>query len=126
LDVLIALATALVLWFGSRLALARQISTGDLYLFLAYLKSAYRPVQDFAKYTGRLGKAAAAGERVIDLLERVPDVRDLPGAVRAPVFAGQVSFEQVSFSYERGQDLLQDSNFECQAGQDIALVGSSG
>src|ERR1043166_2058657 len=63
LDVLIAFATALVLWQGTRLVLAGEISAGDLYLFLAYLKSAYRPVQDFAKYTGRLGKASAAAAR---------------------------------------------------------------
>ena len=47
LDVIIALATALVLWFGARLVIAGEISAGDLFLFIAYLKSAYRPVQDF-------------------------------------------------------------------------------
>jgi ATP-binding cassette subfamily B protein len=126
LDVLIALASALVLWFGTRLVLAGQISAGDLYLFLAYLKSAYRPVQDFAKYTSRLGKASAAAERVIDLLERVPDVRDVSGAVRAPVFAGRVQFEKVSFAYEHGQRLLEDIQLDIQVGQHIALLGPSG
>jgi ATP-binding cassette subfamily B protein len=125
-DVLIALATALVLWFGTRMALAHRLSAGELLVFLAYLKSTYRPVQDFAKYTARLGKASAAGERVIDLLERVPEVRDLPGAVRAPAFAGAVTFESVSFGYEHGQETLQDINFEVKAGQHIALVGPSG
>ena len=126
LDVIIALATALVLWFGARLVIAHEISAGDLYLFIAYLKSAYRPVQDFAKYTGRLGKASAAGERVIELLERVPDVRDLPGAVRAPAFRGEVAFADVSFAYESGQRLLETINLEVKPGQHIALVGPSG
>src|SRR6266568_3103889 len=125
-DVLIALATAMVLWFGTRMALAHELSAGELLVFLAYLKSTYRPVQDFAKYTARLGKASAAGERVIDLLELVPDVRDLPGAVRAAPFAGEVTFEQVSFAYERSQELLQDICFEAKAGQHVALVGPSG
>src|ERR1043166_8339501 len=106
-DVIIAVATALVLWRGARLVLRGAISSGDLLGFLAYLKSAYRPVQDFAKYTGRLAKATAAGERVIDLLERVPDVRDLPGAERAPVFHGAVKLEQVTFSYEPGKPALE-------------------
>ena len=126
LDVIIAFATALVLWFGAKLVLANEISAGDLYLFIAYLKSAYRPVQDFAKYTGRLGKASAAGERVIDLLERVPDVRDLPGAVRAPAFRGEVKFDQVNFAYEHSQPLLQEISLEVKTGQHIALVGPSG
>ena len=125
-DVIIALATALVLWFGTRMVLARELSWGDLYIFLAYLKSAYRPVQDFAKYTSRLGKASAAGERVIDLLERVPDVRDLPGAVRAPAFQGEVKFENVSFAYHDGAPLLEGINFIAKSGMHVALVGPSG
>jgi ATP-binding cassette subfamily B protein len=106
--------------------IAGAISAGDLYLFIAYLKSAYRPVQDFARYTGRLGKASAAGERVIDLLDRVPDVRDLPGAVRAPAFAGEVEFDGVNFAYERGQRLLEDIRLKVKPGQHVALVGPSG
>ena len=125
-DVLIALATALVLWFGTRMVLDRQLSAGELLVFLAYLKSAYRPVQDFAKYTARLGKASAAGERVIDLLECVPDVRDLPGAVRAPQFKGEVTFDNVTFAYNTGQPLLQEINFTVKPGTHIALVGPSG
>jgi ATP-binding cassette subfamily B protein len=125
-DVLIAFATALVLWFGARLVMSREITPGDLLVFLAYLKSAYRPVQDFAKYTARLGKASAAGERVIDLLDRVPDVRDLPGAVKAPAFVGDVTFENVSFNYETDRSLIQNVQLEVKRGQHVALVGPSG
>src|SRR5438552_4297439 len=126
LDVVIAVATALVLWYGTRLVLRKVISAGELLVFLAYLKSAYRPVQDFAKYTGRLAKASAAGERVIDLLERVPDVRDLPGAVRAPAFYGHIQFDKVSFAYESGQPLLQEIQLDVRAGQHVVVVGPSG
>ncbi len=128
LDVLIAVATALVLWYGTRLILRKPpaITPGELLVFLAYLKSAYRPVQDFAKYTGRLAKASAAGERVIDLLERVPDVRDLPGAVRAPAFCGHIQFDKVDFAYESGHPLLQEIQLDVQAGQHVVVVGPSG
>ncbi len=126
LDVLIALATALVLWYGTKLVLRKAMTAGELLVFLAYLKSAYRPVQDFAKYTGRLAKASAAGERVIDLLQRVPDVRDAPGAVPAPTFQGRVRFENVCFSYETGSSVLEDINLDVQPGQHVVLVGPSG
>ena len=125
-DVLIAIATALVLWFGAKLALRGEISPGDLIVFLAYLKSAYRPIQDFTKYTGRLAKASAAGERVIDLLERVPDVRDNPDARRAPAFVGKVEFQGVSFAYESNPDVLDEISLVVQPGQHVALVGASG
>src|SRR5438445_747357 len=83
-DLLIAVATAAVLWYGARLALRGVMTPGDLVVFLAYLKNAFRPVRDFVKYTGRLAKASAAGERVLDLLDRTPAVRALQGAGPAP------------------------------------------
>jgi len=125
-DVLIAIATALVLWLGVRLVLRAEITSGDLLVFLAYLKSAYRPIQDFAKYTGRVAKASAAAERVMDLLDRVPEVRDQPGATPAPAFAGRVQFEDVTFGYETGRPVLENISLDVPAGARVALVGSSG
>ncbi|MFM1770294.1 MAG: hypothetical protein RJA22_2823 [Verrucomicrobiota bacterium] len=125
-DVLIAVATALVLWFGVRLTLQGELSAGDLLVFLAYLKSAYRPIQDFAKYTGRVAKASAAAERVMDLLERVPDVRDQPNAVPAPPLLGHVRFEGVAFRYQPDREVLQQIDLEVPAGSHVALVGQSG
>src|SRR5215469_3127157 len=125
-DLLTAIAGALVLFYGTRLVLRKELSAGALLVFLAYLKNAFRPIQEFAKYTARLGKAAAAGERVLDLLQHVPEIRDLPGAVRAPVFRGAIQFENISFAYENGQSLLREVTVEVQPGQRIALVGPSG
>lgn len=125
-DVLIAFATALVLWFGARLALKGAITAGDLIVFLAYLKNAFRPLKDFAKYTGRLAKASASGERVLDVLDRTPDVRDLPGAVPAPPLHGAVRFERVSFAYEPGRPALEAIDCAVEPGQHVALVGPSG
>jgi ATP-binding cassette subfamily B protein len=125
-DLLTAIGGALVLFYGARLVLQKELSAGALLVFLAYLKNAFRPIQEFAKYTARLGKAAAAGERVLDLLQHVPEIRDLPGAVRAPAFRGAVRFDHVSFAYENGQSLLHDIEVDVQPGQRVALVGPSG
>ena len=125
-DVLTAVATGLVLWYGARLVLRGAITPGDLLVFLAYLKNAFRPVRDMAKYTARLAKAAAAGERVIDVFERAPEVRDLPGAVPAPPFQGAVRFERVGFAYESGRRVLEAIDLDVRPGQRVALVGPSG
>ena len=125
-DLLIAVATALVLWFGARSALRGAITPGELVVFLTYLRTAFRPMRDFAKYTGRLAKASAAGERVLDLLDRVPDVRDLPGAVPAPPLRGAVRFEAVSFAYEPGRPALDEIACDAQPGELVALMGPSG
>ncbi|HEY6210467.1 MAG TPA: ABC transporter ATP-binding protein [Gemmatimonadales bacterium] len=125
-DLLIAVATALTLWLGAKLVLHGAMTAGDLVVFLAYLRNAFRPVRDFARYTGRLAKASAAGERVLDLLDRTPDVRDLPGAVPAPAFRGAVRFDRVSFAYEPGRPVLEEIDCEISPGQHVALVGPSG
>jgi len=125
-DVLTAVSGALVLWYGARLVILKELTPGDLLVFLAYLKNSFRPIQDFAKYTGRLGKATAAGERILDLLERVPDVRDLPNAVKAPALRGEVRFKDVSFGYERGRAVLDHIELTVKPGQSVALVGPSG
>ena len=125
-DLLTALGTAIVLWRGARLVLDGALTPGDLLVFLAYLRSAFRPLRDFAKYTGRLARAGAAGERVLDLLEREPEVRDLPGAREAPPFEGEVLFDRVAFAYEPGRPVLDRLCFRIEPGQVVALVGPSG
>ena len=125
-DVVIAIGTAAVLWYGSWLALRDALTPGDVLVFLTYLKNAFKPVQNFAKYTGRLAKAAASGERILDVLEETPDVRDLPGATVAPGFRGDVEFDRLSFGYEPNQVLLRNINLKVQAGQQVAIVGTSG
>ena len=126
IDLFVAVATALVLWFGARLVLQHTLSVGDLVVFLSYLKSAFRPARDFAKYTGRLAKAKAAGERVVEVLEQEPEVRDLPRARPAPRFAGALRFDRVSFAYEHGEPVLDDVSFDVRAGQWVAITGASG
>lgn len=125
-DVLVALGSALVLWYGARLVLAGQLTPGDLLVFLTYLKRAFRPARDFAKYTGRLSKAAAAGERVLELLTRTPEVYDLPGAVAAPPLRGEIRMAGVTFAYEHNAPVLDQIDLHIPAGRKVAVVGSSG
>ncbi|MBL9134636.1 MAG: ABC transporter ATP-binding protein [Verrucomicrobiales bacterium] len=129
-DVFIAAATALVLWQGTELVWSGQLTPGDLLVFLAYLKTAFRPLQDSAKYSGRLAKAAAAGERVLAVLEERVKVVDRPGARVAPPFVGEVRFEGVGYQHEgldgrRGRG-IEGVSFTAHPGQIVALVGPSG
>jgi ATP-binding cassette subfamily B protein len=123
---LIAVSTALVVWYGTQLVLRHELTPGELLVFLTYLRNTFHPVQDFAKYTGRLAKASAAGERVVDLLEQMPEVRDLPTAVPAPALRGAVRFQEVSFGYEPGRHVLEEVDFAVEAGQHVAVAGPSG
>lgn len=125
-DVLLALATALVLWYGVVLVLDGALTPGDLLVFLAYLKRSFHPLQDLAKYTGRLAKASAAGERILEVLHRPLEVDDLPGAAPAPRLRGAVQFDNVSFAYGPGRPALCDVDLAVAPGRQVALVGPSG
>jgi ATP-binding cassette, subfamily B, bacterial len=95
-------------------------------VFLTYLKNAFKPVRDFAKYTGRLAKATAAGERILEVFEREPEIRDHPDAVVAPRLCGRVRFDDVTFGYDPGRAVLEHVDIEAGPGERVALVGSSG
>jgi ATP-binding cassette subfamily B protein len=125
-DVFIGLATAFVLWFGARLVLSGALTLGDLILFLSYLKSAFRPMNDLAKYTGRIAKATAAGERVVSILHTQSEIRDHDNAAPAPHFQGAIAFEDAHFAYHPNRPALQGLTFQAQPGQKVALVGPSG
>jgi ATP-binding cassette subfamily B protein len=125
-DLLVGLATAVVLFAGGSRLLAGQLSAGELVVFLNYLKSAFKPLRDLAKYTSRLAKAAASGERILDLAEQSPDVVERPGARTAERFAGSVRFEHVSASWDGRHVVLHDVDLDVPAGSRVGLVGRSG
>lgn len=125
-DLLIAVSTALVVFYGTVLALRQQMTPGDLVVFLAYLKSAFKPLQDFAKYTGRMAKAGSAAERIVDVLAEDSTICDSPTARPAPAFRGRIQFDRVSFAYDEGGKVLDDLDFIVEPGEKVAIVGESG
>jgi len=115
-----------VLWYGTYLVLGGRMTAGDLIVFLTYLKRAMKPVKDFAKHSGRLAKATAAGERVIGILETEADVADRPGATSAPSLTGAIEFDDVSFAYGADHDVFSGLSIVVNPGERIAFMGDSG
>ncbi len=125
-DLLVAISTGIVLYFGATFVMSGELTAGALVVFLTYLKNALKPVRDFAKYTARLAKATAAGERIIDVFEREPDIRDRLDATTARALQGLVQFQGVHFGYAPGHPVLHDIDLRALPGERIALVGPSG
>ena len=126
-DVLTAAATALVLWYGAGEVLRAALTPGDLLVFLTYFKNAMRPARDYAKYSGRLAKAGAAGERILELLDEQPLVRDRDGARAVTRLTGAVRFEQVSFAYGPDEPAVLDAlDLVIRPGERVAITGPSG
>jgi len=125
-EVLAAIGTCLVLGYGARLAMAGQLSAGDLIIFLAYLSKMYKPMRDLSKMGDTVSKATVSYERIQEILNAVSRVRDLPRARRAPAFKGKVEFDRVSFSYSPDNPILKDMSFQIEPGKVAAFVGPSG
>jgi ATP-binding cassette subfamily B protein len=127
LGVVGGLGTALVVYFGARQVLAGNLSLGDLTVFIAYLALFLSPLWALSRQVNQIGKSLVSGERIIDLLNAEPTVRDEPGAVAAPPLDGRVRFEDVRFAYEdEAGEVLRGVDFEVEAGSRVALVGVSG
>jgi ATP-binding cassette, subfamily B, bacterial len=125
-EILVAIASALVLWRGAIIVQQGSATPGDLLVFITYLKTAFKPTQDLAKEASKISKASASGERIIDLFDIVPEVQDKPGVIAAHPFKGNVQFNNVYFAYESSKMTLENVSFEAKAGQRVAFVGPSG
>jgi ATP-binding cassette subfamily B protein len=125
-EIIVAVGTAMVLWFGGRLALAGSLSTGSLILFIWYLGKMYKPMQELSKTTDAYSKASVGYERIREVLDIERDVQDLPGARRTGKLRGKIEFENVSFSYAKNEPTLTNVSFKIEPGQVAALVGPTG
>jgi subfamily B ATP-binding cassette protein MsbA len=125
-EVIVAAGTCLVLWYGARLVLTGDLTSGELLVFLLYLGKMYKPMRELSKMTDTISKASVGWERIREVLENETQVRDMRGARRAPKFKGQIEFKDVSFAYDQGPPVLAGLNLKIEPGQLIALVGPTG
>ena len=129
-----ALALALMGYFGGMSA----IDTSILFLFLTYAMSFFEPVMVIARLTNELKHAQVAAERVFDLNDIVPEILDTPEVIEKygdyinfkkenwEELKGDIEFENVTFAYKKGKEVLKDFSLKVKQGQTIALVGETG
>jgi ABC-type multidrug transport system fused ATPase/permease subunit len=125
-DFLSTAATAVVLGYGGWLASNGDVSIGTLVAFLGYLTNFFDPVQQLSQLYNTFLSAVAALDKITDLLDEEPEVRDRPGAIELPPIHGDVSFESVQFAYGRGPEVLHGIDLHVPAGMTVALVGHTG
>jgi ABC-type multidrug transport system fused ATPase/permease subunit len=129
LDLVDALATGLLLYFGGRWILggdAPELTIGILTAFMLYTARFFEPIRDLAARWDQIQAALAAGERIFHLLSLRPDVQDRPDAYDLPPVTGHVVFDKVTFAYDGVRAILKNASLEAQPGDRIALVGRTG
>ncbi len=105
---------------------ASPITIGVLIAFTSYVSRFWAPINTLAAFYNSLLTAISYLERIFETIDEPVSVQDAPDAVEMPPIHGDVSFEQVSFSYEPGVRILDNVNFKAKAGDSFAIVGPTG
>jgi subfamily B ATP-binding cassette protein MsbA len=125
-NIITAIGTCAVLWFGAKLAMDGHLTPGSMVVFVFYLGKMYKPMQEISKTMDSYSKAEIGYERIQEILKSDEEIHDIRGAKRAPKFKGEIELDHVTFEYKEGEPVLQDVNLHVDAGSMVALVGPTG
>ena len=121
-----ALAAGVVLFFGGRDVIQGVWSPGDFMVFFYAVTKMYKPVKSFASVNSQIQNGLSGAERVFDILDQEPSVRDLPGAGPMPPFERKIEYKDISFGYAAGKNILENFTITVNRGETVAIVGHSG
>jgi subfamily B ATP-binding cassette protein MsbA len=119
-------AIAAVILYGGHQVIAGARTPGALFSFITALLLAYQPLKNLANLNASLQESLAAAERVFEVLDIEPTIRDRPGAKPLCICGGEIRFDSVSFGYASGAVALDNVSLTVPAGRTVALVGPSG
>ena len=120
------IAISLVLFFGGRLAIQGDLTPGELAQFVFYLQILAMPVRMAGWVVNSYARAASAGERLFEILDSKSNVQDTLSPVIMSKVKGDVYFENISFAYQKGNNVLENFTLNVKHGETIALLGSPG
>ncbi len=119
-------AAAAVLWYGGRQVIEGTVSPGDLFAFVLFAGILIGPFGSATRVFAQIKEAQGAMQRVLEILDTQPEVRDRPDAVDLPTISGYVRAVRVGFAYDPRQPVLSEVSFEVKPGEMVALVGPTG
>lgn len=125
IDLLSIVATIIILGVGSASVLGGTLSIGTLFIFITYISSFFKPIQELAEQFGTLQSSLASAEKVFSILDEKPEIVN-PQNPTDIVIKGRIEFRHVWFAYEKDDYILKDVSFVINPGEKIAFVGATG
>ena len=125
-DVLGVVAACIVLWSGGVMVARGAVTIGVVVAFMAYVNRFFDPIRELSQVFTTLQSATAGGERVLELLDRRPRVRDREGATEISPISGRIELQAVSFRYTPEAEVLHNVSLLIEPGETVALVGPTG
>jgi ATP-binding cassette subfamily B multidrug efflux pump len=126
IEIISSLGIAIVLWFGGMAIMRGDLTPGVVVAFVLYLFRFFAPIRQLTMLYDEVLAAMAASERIFELADTEPEVRDKPDALQLGRIEGLVEYDHVGFSYVAGQPVIKDLNIVARPGEMIALVGATG
>ena len=124
--VLVSIPTILILWYGGTQVINGAMSVGEMTAFILYLGLLMMPMRQLGMMVNLYSRTISAGQRILEILDTESKVLEKPGAIDIGRVRGQVTFENVSFSYDQISPALKNVSFDVKPGQLVALLGGSG
>lgn len=121
-----AIGVTMILWFGGNSVINGDITAGALVAFLTYAVNISNPIKRLSKVIAHIQRALAAADRVFNVLDMPELIKNVPDAKELPHVKGNVEFQNVSFTYDTEEPILNNVSFKAEPGQVVALVGPSG
>ena len=122
-----SLGTALILLYGTELIYNNEITIGSLVAFIGYLALFYTPINQLHSVNHMLQHALASSERIFEIIDRQPDVKEIPNAFLPTTnMRGEIEFQEVTFAYTQNKPVIKNLSLNISSGNKIALVGHTG
>jgi ATP-binding cassette subfamily B protein len=126
MELVVAVATALVVIFGGLRVLDGSLGIGVVVAFALYVQRFFDPVRDLVLQYTQVQRAMAGGQRIFEVLDTEPEIVDAPDAIDLPDVRGEVAFEGVQFEYVPDVPVLRKIDLQVRAGETLAIVGPTG
>lgn len=125
LEVIVAIATGLLVWYGSKQILADVISPGVVVAFIMYINMIFRPIRELIDKFNTLQMGMVSAERIFDILD-TDEFTPNQGSYTPEHVKGEITFKNVWFAYNDEKWVLKDVSFHVKTGETLALVGATG
>ena len=125
IEVFLIAALAVVFWVGGHNVINGDLTPGELISFIGYIAFMVQPIRTVMNQMSMLQRSIASAERIFDILDTPAESANIHTGINHKL-SGAVKFENVSFYYEEGQEILHDINLDVKAGEKIAIVGPTG
>lgn len=126
LETIASITLIMVLYFGGQLVFQGITRPGTIIMYILYLQRFFRPIMVLSTFFPQLSAGMAAYERILDIIDSEPRVKQNPDAIDVGELEGEIIFENVDFCYREGEWVFKGLNLKIKKGEKLAIVGHTG